>query len=172
MSNKTNRMALCASLMAIVLLTLSGPSWAGIFGNYSYDDCYKSLKSKYGEGTTEGYIEKICRKRYPIMPKLDDRGDVKFTCKGVKDENDVFHFAVIDNIAEMTKAADDPHKIEFNVLVRKNNAFALKSREAQRIGKKQIYIIVDVNTGTGKGQIYFADNDQTPIGTTQLLCSE
>jgi len=54
----------------------------------------------------------------------------------------------------------------------KNNAFALKSREAQKINKKEIYIIVDVNTGTGKGQIYFADNDQTPIGTTQLLCSE
>ena len=84
MSNKTNRMALCASLMAIVLLTLSGPSWAGIFGDYSYDDCYKSLKSKYGEGTTEGYIEKICRKRYPKMPKLDDRGDTKFICKGAR----------------------------------------------------------------------------------------
>jgi len=172
MSNKTNIVTLCASLTAIVLLTLSSPSWAGIFGDYSYDDCYKSLKSKYGEGTTEGYIEKICRKRYPKMPKLDDRGDVKFICKATKDEKDIFHFAVIDNIAEMTKSIDDPHKIEFNVLVRKNNAFALKSRESQKINGKQIYIIVDINTGTGKGQIYFADNEQTPIATTELLCSE
>lgn len=172
MLNKTNPVALFASLIAIVLLTLSGPSWAGIFGNYSYDDCYKSLKSKYGEGVTEGYIEKICRKRYPIMPKLDDRGDVKFTCKATKDEKDIFHFAVIDNIAEMTKGAEDPHKIEFNVLVRKNNAFALKSRESQKINGKQIFIITDIDTGTGKGKIYFADNEQTPIGTTELMCSE
>jgi hypothetical protein len=172
MLNKANPATLIYGLMTIVLLTLSTHSWAGLLGDYSYDDCYKSLKSKYGDGVTEGYIEKICRKRYPIMPKLDDRGDVKFTCRATKDEKDIFHFAVIDNIAEMTKGAEDPHKIEFNVLVRKNNAFALKSRESQKINGKQIYIIVDVNTGTGKGKIYFADNEQTPIGTTELMCSE
>jgi hypothetical protein len=145
---------------------------AGLLGDSSYDDCVKSLTSKYPKDTQEGYIEKVCRKRYPAMPKLDDRGDTKFICKNTADEKDIFYFTVIDDMAELRHNLNDPNKIEFKILVRKNNAFALKSILSQKIERKDVYIVLDVNTGNGKGIIYFAANDQNPVGITKLQCSE
>jgi hypothetical protein len=145
---------------------------AGVLGDSSYEDCVKSLTSKYPKDTQEGYIEKVCRKRYPAMPKLDDRGDTKFVCKNTSDEKDIFYFSVIDDVAELRHNLNEPNKIEFKVLVRKNNIFALKSILSQKIERKDVYIVLDLNTGSGKGIIYFAANDQNPVGITKLQCNE
>ena len=160
------------SLITIVLLTVSSQASAGLFGDSSYDDCFKRMKSKHGEAVTEDSIEKICRKQFPSMTKLQARGDVKFTCKSVKDEADILSFDVVDTNAYMMAGIKDAQKVEFNVLVRKNTVFAIKSRTAQKMNGKDLYTIVDINSGTGKGSIHFADNNQNQFGVTELICSE
>jgi hypothetical protein len=158
--------------IAIVLLTLSGQARAGLFGDSSYDDCFKRMKSKHGEAVTEDSMEKICRKQFPAMTKLQARGDVKFSCKSLKDEADILSFDVVDANAYMMAGSKDAQKVEFNVLVRKNNVFAIKSRTLQKMNGKDLNIIVDINSGTGKGSIHFADSNQNQFGVTELICSE